>query len=220
MMVGRVLQIRDLGLIGYGPALEIQEELVEERKRGAGTDTLLLLEHTPVYTLGRNADEANVTATEAELEARGIEVVRTGRGGDVTYHGPGQLVGYPIIDLGARGEGAVRYVGRLEQVMLEVLAEFGIEGTTDRRNRGVWVGNDKVGAIGVRITRHITMHGFSLNVCPDLGNYFGIVPCGIRDKGVTSLERLVEGITMETAKRVIVEKFAALFGYDGGVVDG
>jgi len=211
--VERVLEIRDLGLIGYGAALEIQEELVEARKRGEGADTLLLLEHTPVYTLGRNADEANVTATGAELEARGIEVVQTGRGGDVTYHGPGQLVGYPILDLGARGEGAVWYVGRLEQVMLKVLSEFGVEGRTDRKNRGVWVWDDKVGAIGVRITRHITMHGFSLNVCPDLSHYSGIVPCGIRDKGVTSLERLVEGVTMEMVKPVVVKKFVEILDY-------
>lgn len=208
-----MLQIRDLGLIGYGPALEVQEELVEERKRGDGVDTLLLLEHTPVYTLGRNADKANIIVTEAELKERGIEVAETGRGGDVTYHGPGQLVGYPIIDLGARGEGAVWYVGRLEQVMLETLGSFGVQGTTDRENRGVWVGNDKIGAIGVRITRHITMHGFSLNVCPDLEDYSGIVPCGIRDKGVTALDKLVEGITVDAVKLAVVENFTEVFGY-------
>lgn len=208
-----ILDVRDLGVMNYGAALELQESLVELRKRGEIPDTLLLIEHPPVYTLGRAAAESNITADPAELRRLGIEVVRTSRGGEVTYHGPGQLVGYPIIDLGAHDGSAVWYVDRLERVMIEALAGFGVTGTTDRQNRGVWVGDDKVGAIGVRITRHITMHGFSLNVCPDLNDYRGIVPCGIRDKGVTALNLLAPDVGMGDVKTMIVEKFTSVFGY-------
>jgi lipoyl(octanoyl) transferase len=206
-------QIRDIGRQPYGPVFKLQERLVADRLAGHIPDTLILVEHDPVYTLGRNADAHNVVAPPAALREAGIEVVRTTRGGDVTYHGPGQIVGYPILDLRARGEGVVWYVGRLEEVLIRLLAEYGIEGQRDRANRGVWVRQEKVAALGVRVTRGITMHGFALNVTTDLRQYGGIIPCGIRDRGVTSLDRLVPGVTVESVKPRLVEQFKIVFGY-------
>ena len=207
------LQVTDLGRCPFLPAFQRQEELVEARKAGTVPDTLLLVEHDPVYTLGRNATTENIIVSEEELTQRGIDVVRTTRGGQVTYHGPGQLVGYPIMDLGVRDRKALWFVGNLERVLIEALAEFGVEGATDPANRGVWVGSEKIAALGVRITRHITMHGFSLNVKVKLEDYGGIIPCGIKGRGVTSLDRFVADITMDRVKVVLVEKFKAVFGY-------
>ncbi|MCK5849279.1 MAG: lipoyl(octanoyl) transferase LipB [Kiritimatiellae bacterium] len=208
------LCVEDLGRCAYGAVFALQERLVLERGNDDIFDTLLLVEHNPVYTLGRNAKEQNVVADASELARRGIEVVQSSRGGDVTYHGPGQLVGYPIIDLKVQNEGPVWYVGKLEDVIIAVLKEFGIEGSADSKNRGVWVGNEKIAAIGVRIKRHITMHGFSLNVCPNIDDYSGIIPCGIVDKGVTSMAKLIGDVDMDAVKKVVVEKFVAMFGYE------
>ena len=210
-----VLRVLDLGHRAYGPVLRIQEQMVEERKAGSIPDTLLLVEHDPVYTLGRNARDGNVLASREELRRMGIEVVKIGRGGDVTYHGPGQLVGYPILHLKERGRSIVGYVDGLEQVILKVLKAYGVRGETDPKNRGVWVGNSKVAAIGVRVTRYVTMHGFSINVCPDLAYYRGIVPCGIRDRGVTSLHLLAPGTKMEDVKQKVVKEFVEVFEYGG-----
>ncbi|MBM4144116.1 MAG: lipoyl(octanoyl) transferase LipB [Lentisphaerae bacterium] len=210
------MEVVDLGRRAYGPALKLQEEYVACRRAGTIPDTLLLVEHDPVFTLGRSAREANLLWTAEELARRGIEVFRTGRGGDVTYHGPGQLVGYPIVDLAARRRGVLWYVQTLERVLVRVLGDFGIEGATDRRNRGVWVGRDKVAAIGVRVTHHITMHGFALNVRMDMANYAGIIPCGIRDKGVTSLHLLAPDVTMEEAKASVVKRFCEAMGKNDG----
>lgn len=209
-----LLEVIDLGVMDYLPVLKLQEELVEKRRTGEIPDTLLLLEHNAVYTLGRNATEDNITASGQELEKKGIEVVRTTRGGEVTYHGPGQLVGYPILDLGEASGRVVWYVGKLEQVLIETLKGYGIYGATDPGNRGVWVDDRKIAALGVRITRHITMHGFALNVSPRMEDYDGIIPCGIKDKGVTSLETLAPRVTMEMAKKDIVRNFKAVFGYE------
>ena len=209
------LEVRDLGRRPYRPVLALQEKLVAERQAGSIPDTLLLVEHERVYTMGRNAKDENVLLSKAELGKQGIELVHIGRGGDVTYHGPGQLVGYPIINLLERKRGIVAYVDGLEQVLIKVLADFGIEGKTDRKNRGVWVGNTKVAAIGVRVTRFVTMHGFALNVEADLSPYGGIIPCGIRDKGVTSLHLLAKGVTMAAVKELVIKHFVDVFGYDG-----
>ncbi len=208
------LHIMDLGRRRYGPVWRLQEELVLQRREGAIPDTLVFVEHDPVFTLGRNADEDNVTATPAQLQARGIELVHTSRGGDVTYHGPGQVVGYPIVDLRKRKLGVVAYVGALEQVLIAALARFDIEATTDPKNRGVWVDNMKIAALGVRITRHITMHGFALNVETAPDAYQGIVPCGIVGKGVTSMHLLRPGTTMEEVKPVLVEEFKGTLEYE------
>jgi lipoyl(octanoyl) transferase len=210
-----ILQIVDLGRMAYGPALRLQERLVEERQSGSRADTLLLVEHDAVYTLGRNTREENLIASHDFLKAKGIEVFRVGRGGDITYHGPGQLVGYPIINLAGRRLGVVSYVARLEEVICAVLAGFGVVAATDSKKRGVWVGDNKIAAIGVRVTRHVTMHGFSLNVATDLANYSGIIPCGIKDRGITSLDLLSRDATMDRVKIAVVENFARRFQYAG-----
>lgn len=208
-----VLQVMDLGRQPYGPVLALQEQLAAERARDVVPDTLILVEHEPVYTLGRRALDENVVASAGELARQGIAVVRTGRGGDVTYHGPGQLVGYPILHLGKRGAGAVWYVGCLEQVIIDTLAALGVSAGKDAANRGVWVGRNKIAAIGVRISRQITQHGFALNVCPDMSHYAGIVPCGLHDRGVTSLHLLRDGVGMEDVKQQVCRDFQRVLGY-------
>ena len=204
---------RWLGRRAYGDALEVQRQARESVMAGEPS-RVLGVEHEPVYTLGRNADEANFTASAASLAARGIEVVRIRRGGDVTFHGPGQLVAYPIIHLGQATRRVLWYVERLETLVIAVLAEFGIAGARDPRNRGVWIGAEKIAALGVRVTGHVTMHGVALNVCPDLSYYDGIVPCGIRGKGVASMQLLGVDVTTTEVKPVVVEKFKEVFGYD------
>ena len=208
-----ILQVADLGRRAYGPVLALQEQLVAARQRDERPDTLLCVEHTPVYTLGRTANRAHILLPPDELQRRGIEVFEIGRGGDVTYHGPGQLVVYPILKLDGAERRVLWYVGCLEQTIVRVLADYGIAATLDRQNRGVWVGDAKIAALGVRITRHVTMHGFALNVAVELGYYAGIVPCGIADRGVTSLNRFVPGVTLADAQSRVRERFMQVFGY-------
>jgi lipoyl(octanoyl) transferase len=208
------LRILDLGRIAFAEAFTLQETLVATRRRNETPDTLVLAEHDPVYTLGRNADPANVLLPEASLSARGIGVVRTTRGGQVTYHGPGQIVGYPILKLSGAGRGVVQYVSRLEMTLIRVLAHFGVTGRTDPVNRGVWIGQEKVAALGIRVAGRVTMHGFSLNVDTAMEDYAGILPCGIRDRGVTSLHLHCPGITPDAVKPVVVHCFKSVFGYD------
>lgn len=162
-----------------------------ERQAGRVPDHLLLLEHDPVFTLGRNARRENVLFPAEALRERGFEVFETGRGGDVTYHGPGQVVGYPILDLAPDRRDVHRYVRDLEEVMVRTCAGYGIEAGRVAGLTGTWVGPDKIGAIGVRIARWVTSHGFAFNVSTDLSAFDLIVPCGIRGRGVTSLERLL-----------------------------
>lgn len=211
---GTVLDVRDLGRRPYEPVLRLQREMVQRRRDGSIPDTLLLVEHDPVYTMGTSAVEADVLLSAEERVRRGIALVRAGRGGRVTYHGPGQLVGYPILKLKSSRQGPAWYVSRLEQVLREVLADYGIRSAGDPRNRGVWVGDQKVAAIGVRITHRVTMHGFALNVTTDLAPYDGIIPCGIRDRGVTSLRHFVPGIRMKDVKSRVVAAFCRVFGYE------
>jgi len=194
----RPLTVRRLGLIPYADALTLQRELVEERRAGRIPDTLLLLEHPHVITLGVKARGtlANVVASKETLDARGVDLVETGRGGDVTYHGPGQLVGYPIVDLRPDRCDVHRYVRDLEEVLIRVVADYGVTATRLPGFSGAWVAGEpplpdaKIAAIGVRISRWITSHGFALNVTTDLSGFDLIVPCGIADKAVTSLARL------------------------------
>jgi len=169
----------------------MQEGLVSERRAGRIPDQLLLLEHDPVFTLGRNARPDNVLLPADALRERGFEVFESGRGGDVTYHGPGQVVGYPILDLSPDRCDVHRYVRDLEEVMIRACADYGIEAGRVAGLTGTWVGPDKIGAIGVRIARWVTSHGFAFNVSTDLSAFDLIVPCGIRGRGVTSLERLL-----------------------------
>jgi lipoyl(octanoyl) transferase len=187
----KTLEVRRLGRVPYSRGLEIQAELVAERQAGRIPDTLLLLEHDPVFTLGRNARRDNVLLPEDALRARGFEVFEAGRGGDVTYHGPGQAVGYPILDLAPDRRDVHRYVRDLEEVMIRTCADYGVTAGRVAGLTGTWVGSDKIGAIGVRIARWVTSHGFAFNVSNDLAPFALIVPCGIRDRGVTSLERLL-----------------------------
>ncbi len=209
-----ILTVKDLGLVAYEQALSLQEAMVKERKAGSIGDTLLLLEHEPVYTLGRSAKEENLLLAPADLEKKGIKVFQTTRGGDVTYHGPGQLVGYPIIDLGSDSRKVVWYVDMLEKIIVDTLAQYGVKSRGDRQNRGVWIGDDKIAAIGVKIAGHVTMHGFSLNVRVRLSDYGGIIPCGIKDKGVTSLHLHVEDVEMNEVKKRVINNFVRLFGYN------
>jgi len=185
------LSVRRLGRLAYADGLRLQEQLVERRKAGACPDTLLLLEHDPVFTLGRNARAENVLFPAEALRARGFDVFEAGRGGDVTYHGPGQLVAYPILELPPGRRDVHRYVRDLEEVMIRTCADYGVAASRVAGLTGAWVGSEKIGAIGVRISRWVTSHGLALNVATDLAAFDLIVPCGIRDKGVTSLERLL-----------------------------
>jgi lipoyl(octanoyl) transferase len=205
----------ELGRRRYAPVLQLQEDMVAERKAGARRDLLILVEHEPVFTLGRNAQAGNVLVSRAELARRGVDVADIGRGGDVTYHGPGQLVGYPIIDLRALGEGVLWYVDALERVIQATLADFSIPSGTDREHRGVWVGQDKIAALGVRITRGVTMHGFALNVQVDMAPYAWIIPCGIRDRGVTSMHTLRPDVSMADVKARVIRHFDDVV-YGGG----
>jgi lipoyl(octanoyl) transferase len=178
--------------VRYAEALSLQARLVADRQGDRVPDTLLLLEHEPVFTLGRNARAENVLHSEEALRARGFDVFETGRGGDVTYHGPGQVVGYPILDLSPDRCDVHRYVRDLEEVMVRTCADYGVAARRVAGMTGAWVGDEKIGAIGVRIARWVTSHGFAFNVATDLAPFDLIVPCGIRGRGVTTLERLID----------------------------
>jgi len=186
MASGRIRLIR-LGIEPYGPMQVLQNELVGWRQQGLIEDTLLLLEHSPVITLGRRADPNHILAAPEVLASEGVEVCQSERGGDVTYHGPGQLVGYPILYLHDYGLGASDYMHRLEEVIVRALADFGLAAHRRQGVIGVWIGENKIAAFGVRIKRGVTLHGFALNVSPNLLHWSFIIPCGIADGGVTSL---------------------------------
>lgn len=206
--------VRRLGRVEYDAALALQQQLVEERRAGRIGDTLLLLEHPPVITLGvkTRGRASNIVASPDALREAGIAVHETGRGGDVTYHGPGQLVGYPIFDLNPDRRDVHRYVRDIEEALIFAIREFGVEGRRVQGLTGVWVGpegrEEKIAAIGVRISRWITSHGFALNVATDLGHFDLIVPCGISDRGVTSLERVTgRSIEMADVENAVVKGF-------------
>jgi lipoyl(octanoyl) transferase len=208
------LAVRRLGTVPYGEALALQRSLVEERKANRIPDTLLLLEHPPVITLGVRGDggRANIVATTARLAELGIEVFETGRGGDVTYHGPGQIVGYPIVDLKPDRCDVHRYVRDVEEVMIRVCAEWGVEAGRIKGLTGAWVGAEKIAAIGVRISRWVTSHGFALNVSTTLDHFALIVPCGISDRGVTSLERAVGApVPVRDVEDALIRRFCEVF---------
>ena len=210
----RALDIRRLGTVPYKDALDLQRALVEERRHGRIPDVLLLLQHPAVVTLGirPDASRANIVAAPERLAALGVEVHETGRGGDVTYHGPGQLVGYPILDLKPDRCDVHRYVRDLEEVMIRVCADYGLKAGRIEGLTGTWIGAEKIGAIGVRISRWITSHGFAFNVTTDLDRFRLIVPCGIRDRGVTSLARaLGRVVDIEEVEDAFVRHFAEAF---------
>lgn len=206
----------NLGTVPYGEALALQHHLVEARKRGALNDTLLLLEHPPVFTLGRNAKEENILASPDTLRQLGIQVFRVERGGDVTYHGPGQLVGYPILDLHNFRLDVGWFVHSMEEMLIRALGDFGLHGKRIEKLVGVWVDQDspvqpeaKLVQIGARIEQWITYHGFALNVDPNMMHFDLIVPCGISDKAVTSMARV---LNRAVDPREVRERVAARFG--------
>lgn len=210
----RAIDVRRLGLTSYADALDLQKRLVAERKAGRISDQLLLLQHPPVITFGAKVrgDRSHVRATAEELRSAGVELFEAGRGGDVTYHGPGQLVGYPIFDLQPDRCDVHRYVRDLEETMIRSAAVFGVSAERVPGLTGAWVGGDKLAAIGVRISRWITSHGFALNVSTDLSHFDLIVPCGIADRGVTSLSRLLgRDVRMRDAEDAVIRGFAAVF---------
>jgi lipoyl(octanoyl) transferase len=215
--VRRVLEVRRLGTVGYSEALAMQRALVEDRRADRVGDLLLLLEHPAVITLGVKGDggRSNVVATPDRLAELGIAVEETGRGGDVTYHGPGQIVGYPIIDLRPDRQDVHRYVRDLEEVMIRTCADYGLAAGRIEGLTGAWIGAEKIGAIGVRISRWITSHGFAFNVSTRLDHFQLIVPCGISDRGVTSLEKATgREILLQDVEDRVVQHFSDVFDRD------
>jgi lipoyl(octanoyl) transferase len=207
----RALTAHRLGRIAYGEAHALQESLVEARKQNQVGDTVLLLEHPKVITLGRAAKRENILLAEGALADGGYEVFETGRGGDVTFHGPGQLVVYPIVDLAPDREDVRRYVKDLEETMIRIAADYGVVAQRVEGFNGSWVGMNKIGAVGVRISRWVTMHGFAINVSTELDDFGAIVPCGIRGRGVTSLSReLGREVPMLEVETRAAEHFASL----------
>ena len=200
--------IKDLGQRSYKEVLNLQKKMQQQRIDKEIYDTLILVEHEPVYTLGKNASMNHLL----QSRDRSVGVFNIERGGDITFHGPGQLVGYPIIDLSNYKKSVSWYMRKLEQLTIDVLFEFGIIATRIQGLTGVWVGQEKIAAQGVLISRWVTMHGFALNVNPDLSYYDGIIPCGIFDRGITSMEELL-GKTqdMERVKSIVIEKLNNLF---------
>ncbi|MEO8217230.1 MAG: lipoyl(octanoyl) transferase LipB [Acidobacteriota bacterium] len=205
-------EVRPLHLVTYENGMAMQETLVLRRQEQSIPDQLLLLQHPPVITLGRGGDSRNLLASPESLERQGIRFYETTRGGDITYHGPGQIVGYPILHLGEGRRDVRKYVTRLEEVLIRTAARFGIFAERIDGRRGIWVGNDKLAAIGVRIARWVTSHGFAFNVRTELSHFRTITPCGLSGTGVTSLERLL-GRTIEPDEvlAVIIEEFAEVF---------
>jgi lipoyl(octanoyl) transferase len=205
-------RVEQLGVVDYAAGLQLQREKVTARKAGAIPDTLLLLEHPHVYTLGRNARREHVLVSAEFLKSHGAEVFETDRGGDVTYHGPGQLVGYPIIDLTRHRRDIAWYMRSLEEVFIRVAADHRVEARRMPGATGVWVGREKLVAMGVHISRWITSHGFAFNLNTDLRYFDWIVPCGLRDRGVTSLAKLLGcPVEMSEVAAQVVEAFGKVF---------
>jgi lipoyl(octanoyl) transferase len=211
----RALEVRRLGRVRYSDGLDLQAGLVADRQAGRIPDTLVLLEHEPVFTLGRNARAGNVLLPKETLRGRGFDVFEVGRGGDVTYHGPGQIVGYPILDLAPDRCDVHRYVRDLEEVMIKTCSDYGVEAGRVAGLTGTWVGDRKIGAIGVRLSRWVTSHGFAFNVATDLEPFSLIVPCGIVGRGVTSLEVAVgRPLPLEPVFDSLTRRFAEAFAGD------
>ena len=206
----RACEVRQLGRIGYAEALALQQQLAEERKRGEGIDHLLLLEHPHVITLGRNGHTENLLAGGEILQRAGIGFFPTDRGGDVTYHGPGQLVGYPILDLKPWKRDVGAYLRAIEQTIIDTLADYGIEAGRIPKLTGVWVDGSKIAAIGVHLSRWVTSHGFALNVSTDLHYFQYIVPCGLT-KPVTSMAALGVDRSVQDVGRNLAAHFGRIF---------
>lgn len=207
------LLILDLGKKDYKETWDLQKRIQQKRISGEIEDVLILVEHPPVYTLGKNADDRNLIATKEFLKNQGISVYKIGRGGDITYHGPGQLVGYPIFNIRELGLGVKNYVHNLEEVIIQTLAQYDISAKRVEKMIGVWVEDKKIAAIGIRVSRWVTMHGFALNVQPDLAKFGGIIPCGITDKGITKMVALNSDVKWEPVKKDIISHFKNIFNF-------
>lgn len=207
--------VLNLGVKPYERALDLQHRLVAARREGRIEDVLILLEHPPVITLGRRGDESNIVASRELLARLGIEVHRVERGGDVTYHGPGQLVGYPILDLRGHRQDVGWYMRSLEEVLMRALSDFGVKASRLEGRIGVWVGDKNIAALGARIEEWITYHGFALNVSPDLSPFDLIIPCGYRGIGVTSMEEVLgEAPEMSEVRKRVAQRFSEVFGVE------
>jgi lipoyl(octanoyl) transferase len=213
-MNSKILTYSDLGIIDYKEAWDFQKEIFSEKLLGNIDDVLLLLEHPNTYTLGKTADKQNLKGSEVYLRENHISVYDIDRGGDITYHGPGQIVGYPIIDLNNWYADAHKYLRALEEVIIKTCTEYNLQCERNPNYTGVWVNDKKIAAIGIKISRWITMHGFAFNVNTDLNLFDGIIPCGIRDKAVTSLKyELKMNIDISKVKQQLLNNFAEIFGY-------
>ena len=200
--------VQNIGRKSYKAVWDLQKEMQQKRIKGEIEDTLILVEHDPVYTLGKNANDDHLLQSRDQS----VDVFNIERGGDITFHGPGQLVGYPILDLSNYKKSVSWYMRTLEQVLIDTLIEFKIIAQRNEGLTGVWVGDEKIAALGVRISRWVTMHGFALNVNPNLSFYDGIIPCGIFDHGVTSMEQLLgETQNNDSVKNMVIEKFNNCF---------
>jgi lipoyl(octanoyl) transferase len=207
------LQFVNFGLTAYQPMWELQQNIFNLRVDNKISDVLLLTEHQHVYTLGKSSDEAHLLADENELKSTGAEVYHIDRGGDITYHGPGQLVGYPIINLNNYYPDTHRYLRDLEEVIIRTLKDFGINGHRENKHTGVWVDGDKIAAIGVKVSRWVTMHGFALNINTNLSYFDRIIPCGIFHKGVTSMQKIIgNGVQIDDVIKSVLSHFGEVFG--------
>jgi lipoyl(octanoyl) transferase len=208
----RTCELRNLHLVTYENALRLQQKLAEMRQHDLIPDQLLLLEHPPVITLGRGGDPNNLLASPDVLKRERVRFYETTRGGDITYHGPGQLVGYPILHLGEGSRDVRKFVTKVEEVLIRTVAEYGITATREEGKRGIWVGNDKIAAIGVRIAKWVTSHGFALNVNTNLEHFRLITPCGLHGTGVTSISREIgREIAVDEVREIAAAKFAEVF---------
>ncbi len=214
-MSQRILNYCDLNNIDYHEAWDLQKEILAMRVDEKINDVLFLLEHPHTYTLGKVADKRNLIGSVDYLMQNKISVFDIDRGGDITYHGPGQIVGYPIIDLKKWKQDTHRYLRSLEEVIIKTCSEYGLKGARDSKYTGVWIGDKKIAAIGIKVSRWVTMHGFAFNINTDLDFFSGIIPCGIVDKGVTSLKNeLSKSIDISEVKEKLVNNFKNIFDYE------
>lgn len=211
----KILYYADLGFVDYKEAWDLQYRIHEQRVTGKSKDHLLLLEHPNTYTLGKTADRSHLIGDEEFLKEKNISVYDIDRGGDITYHGPGQIVGYPIINLNEWHQDTHKYLRALEEVIIRVCFEFGLIGKRDPKYTGVWIDEKKIAAIGIKVSRWVTMHGFAFNVNTDLSLFNGIIPCGISDKDVTSLSKETnKTVEIGLVKTLLIKHFKEVYEYD------
>jgi lipoyl(octanoyl) transferase len=213
-MENKILTYCDLGFIDYKESWELQQEIHSKRVSGEVDDFLFLLEHPNTYTLGKTAHKENLIGSDDYLKKNQISVYDIDRGGDITYHGPGQIVGYPIIDLNNWFKDTHKYLRALEEVIIKTCGDYGLNSERNSKHTGVWIGDRKIAAIGIKVSRWVTMHGFAFNVNTDLNLFNGIIPCGIQDKSVTSMKQeLNREVSIQEVKEKLLKNFTELFEY-------